>query len=36
MGWASHIAVKALDLSPSIAVRAAASSALTLYWVQLG
>lgn len=35
MGWASHIAVTALDRSPSPAIRAAASSALLLYYTQL-
>ncbi|KAL7005367.1 jun-like transcription factor [Cystobasidiomycetes sp. EMM_F5] len=34
MGWAAHVAVKALDKSPSIAVRAAASSSLTLWYAQ--
>lgn len=34
MGWAAHLAVKALDTSPFLAVRTAASSALTLWYAQ--
>lgn len=34
MGWAAHIAVKALDTSPHLSVRKAASNALVLWYAQ--
>lgn len=34
MGWAAHIAVKALDTSPRLAVREAASASLALWYAQ--
>lgn len=34
MGWAAHVAVNALDRSPSIAVRAAAKAGLGLWYGQ--
>lgn len=36
MGYASHLAVRALDRSPSPVARAAAHSAIVLYIAQLG
>lgn len=34
MGWAAHVAVKALDTSPRLAVREAASAGLVLWYAQ--
>lgn len=34
MGWAAHVAVKALDTSPRLPVREAASASLVLWYAQ--
>lgn len=34
MGWAAHVAVKALDTSPRLPVREAAATSLVLWYAQ--
>jgi benzodiazapine receptor len=34
MGWAAHVAIKALDTSPRLGVRQAANTSLVLWYAQ--